>query len=80
MITTPENNQPPASAEVPLTPGYIAAIDAHNVAMRAYRSAVEAYRAGTLGEGDYLRARTARDAAHAAFDAAYDLELKRAAP
>ena len=67
-----------ANAEAPLTPEYIAAIDAHNQAMRKYRVAVDAYRAKQLSETEYLAARAERDAAHRAFDAAYDAAIAAA--
>lgn len=66
------------AAEAPLTPEYCAAIGAHNAAMRKYRRAVLAHRECTLSDLDLVAARAERDAARAAFDAAYDTALASA--
>jgi hypothetical protein len=77
MLTAPENNHPD-NAEAPLTAEYIAAIDAHNNAMRAYRLDLEHFRAGRMTIERFKEAQAARRAANDAFDAAYDIALASA--
>lgn len=59
-----------------MTAEYEAALEAVRAASRAYNVAVHAYRAGDMADADYLAARATLKAAEAAFDAAFDINVK----
>lgn len=54
---------------------YPIALEASRVAARIYAAAVADYRAGRIGDVEYLAARKANDTAAAAFDAAFAAEV-----
>jgi hypothetical protein len=56
------------------SPQYAAALVAHNEAQRAYTKVCEDYRAGRIGDDEYLAARAAYTAATADFDYAFMIE------
>lgn len=81
---TPKNTALPrvyaTDALVADSPEYLAAIEAHNAASRAYRAVVVAHRAGKVSDETLAEARRIRDAANLAFDQAYSTEQERARP
>lgn len=62
-----------------LSPAYLAALEASNVAIRKYNAVRDAYRARTVGDAEFLAAREAYMLAQEAFDAAFAAEEARAA-
>lgn len=56
---------------------YLAAYDASNIAIRAFRKAQDDYRAQIIGDAAYLAARANYNAACAEYDAAYAVEQAR---
>ena len=50
---------------------YRAAIESHNVALRAFQKVRDAYRAMKVGDAEFLAARAAKEVADAAFDVAF---------
>ncbi len=59
------------------SPEYAAAIEAHNVACRAYKVVRDLYFAGKVSDKDFAQARSVRDAADKVFDSAYTAEQAR---
>ncbi len=55
---------------------YESALAAAAAATQWYRAAVEMYRAGQIGDAEYLAARATYKAASDAFDVAYDCDLR----
>ena len=53
---------------------YLAAYDAHNFAIGVFQTEQIAYRAGVIGDADFLAARAVYMGACAAYDAAYAIE------
>lgn len=62
--------------DAPLSPGYLAAIEAHNAAQRVFAPIVASYRAGTIGDSRYLEGRALMRAADACFDIAFEREQR----
>lgn len=60
-----------------LSPAYLAAIAANDAAQAAYAAVVAQYRAGTIGDAEYLKARAALKVANDAFDAAFSAEAAK---
>lgn len=60
-----------------LSPVYLAAIAAHDAAIAKYEEVRDAYRAQTVGVGEYLKARAEYTEANAAFDVAFAAEAAK---
>jgi len=56
---------------------YAKALELSRVASGAYRIAAAAYRAGMIGDEEYLKARAIFEKANAAFDVAFEAEESR---
>ena len=62
-----------------LSSEYLAAIEAHNTALRVYQVACDAYHALKIGDAEFIAAKEIKLAADAAFDAAFAAEENREA-
>jgi hypothetical protein len=58
-------------------PEYLAAYEAHNVALAVYHEVVTAYRSKLIGDAELAAAQADKKAADAAFDAAFLAEQDR---
>ncbi len=56
---------------------YEAATKTHSAAIHAYTEVAEKYRAGEIGDEEFVPAAKAKKAADAAFDIAFDAEANR---
>jgi hypothetical protein len=54
---------------------YAAALEAHNLASKAFNAVRDDYRAGKVGDAEFLAARNAFHAATAIYDAAFTAEV-----
>ena len=63
----------------PLSPEYLASIEAHNMALAEYQAALADYRALKIGDDEYIGFRQAYNKANDAFDAAFNRECGKAA-